>query len=126
MELVVEYDNFQNTGTDFESSAYMFDIIPTVAYKINDFISVGIGLNIYYGGVTSENTLTPYPAAPNTYIHQKHEWDGISGFGGNIGVLMKPTKELGIGIRVKTMTKMKVEGTSTTEVVTAGRDCTKF
>ena len=72
-----------------------FVVNPTVAWKVNDVLSVGAGIDFMYGTATLEKTPVS-PVAGNLY-NSKLEADGTA-WGYNFGVLLVPTKSLKIGL----------------------------
>ncbi len=70
---------------------------PTVAFKVNDVLSVGAGIDFMYGMATLEKTpISPLLPAPYNLYNSKLEADGTA-WGYNFGVLLTPTKSLKIG-----------------------------
>ena len=67
---------------------------PTVAYKINDALSVGAGIDFMYGKATLEKTPV---GAPGNLYNSKLEADGTA-WGYNFGVLVTPLKSVKIGL----------------------------
>jgi long-chain fatty acid transport protein len=71
-------------------------IMPTVAYKINDWFSVGAGLNLMYGKLEAQKSV-------NNILDQtkdgelKIEADDW-GFGGNFGILVEPKEGTRLGL----------------------------
>jgi long-chain fatty acid transport protein len=79
-------------------------IQPTVGYKFNDKISIGAGF-VYALGSVSLQKAVPY----NTDSHA--ELDGsASNMGYNVGVMVKPTEKLSIGIDYRSQIIFKVTG----------------
>ncbi|MDE5419332.1 OmpP1/FadL family transporter [Labilibaculum sp. DW002] len=75
-------------------------IQPTVSYKVNDWMSVGAGLNIVYGDFKLNKAFPIMNPADGSYIT-----DGgaeLSGntvkYGYNLGIFLQPTEKLNIGI----------------------------
>ena len=68
-------------------------IQPTVSYKVNDWISVGAGLNIVWGKFELSKAL------PTGGATDKAELSGSTvKYGYNVGVFLQPTEKLNIGI----------------------------
>ena len=73
---------------------------PTIAFKVNEFLSVGVGIDYMYGKATLEKT--PWspalvPVAQNGNVFDlKLEGTGDA-WGYNFGLLLKPTENLRIG-----------------------------
>jgi len=78
-------------------------IQPTVSYKIGDFIGIGAGLSIIMGSVDLTKEL---PTPVNGQVNLN---GNSTAFGFNIGVLVKATEKLSIGVDYRSKTTMKVE-----------------
>lgn len=89
-------------GVDYERSVYnnvLFlnyaatKYVPAVSYKVNDFLSLGAGLNLHYATLDYELALTTEPA---------HN-DGVAyGYGAVFGAFMNFTDYLSAGIAYET------------------------
>ncbi len=77
---------------------------PTVAYKINDKLSIGAGLNITYSKVEMEMPL-------GRYLEQglDIDTDGMC-YGVNIGLIYKPFKFLNLGLRWRSEISAELDG----------------
>ncbi len=104
----VVYDDFFAPGYNFEATAALLAITPSIAYQIMPNLSAGIGLSVYYGIV---NLLVFSPMGGGMEVD--NEFSGIAGFGGNIGIMFNATEELDIGISVKSQVPVSLEGTIT-------------
>lgn len=102
------YDNFQNTGFDLESYAGWFAFTPAVAYRLGENFSIGGGLSLYMGKMEEEGEIGGYRI--------KSEYDGLSGYGGHIGFLYKPTDKFGVGFTARSEVPIEMDG----EVKVAG------
>lgn len=79
-------------------------IQPTIGYKINDIISIGAGFVYATGNVELEKAV-----AYNNDSYAKLK--GSTGnMGYNVGVMIRPTKKLSIGIDYRSEIIMKMEG----------------
>ncbi len=98
-----EYDNkstsiFRNQITKIDLQTLVVN--PTIAFKVNDILSVGVGIDWMYGKATIEQT--PWnpalvPVAQNGNVFDlKLKGDGDA-WGYNFGLLLKPTENLRIG-----------------------------
>ncbi|ADZ69911.1 OmpP1/FadL family transporter [Polymorphum gilvum] len=78
------------------SEVFSINVNPMVGYKINDMISVGVGLQVQYFQVRLKSA---YPLSP-TASTAEVKGDDI-GFGFNAGVTFKPIEgtEIGLGFR---------------------------
>ncbi len=111
-------------GKSFEwmSKIGVFNISPAVAYRLNDKISVGATLNIYYGmmdmkrPINAVNNFAPTnPAAPSDggLVDNQYEESGSGlGFGATFGLLVKPVDMLAVGISFRTKNTVSFEGTA--------------
>jgi long-chain fatty acid transport protein len=88
-------------------ATYYFN--PTIAYKINDQLSVGLGVSYVYGTVSMSQT---NPSPFGGYF--KSQLDGTgNGFNANIGVMYKPTDQLSFGLSYRMTTKIDFSGNAT-------------
>jgi len=105
---------------DYEDDLMILDIHPTVAYKLNDMISVGAGLSILYADIIIRKPgfiPNPYLVNPDLSLFQaslgpagalnpeynhlivESELSGTGlGFGANIGIMFKLSEKLQIGV----------------------------
>ena len=82
------------------SSLAVFNIQPTVAYQMNEHLSLGVGLNIYHGDTASSRHV-PSPAlgfpvgTPDSHFH----FDGSGeAFGATVGLMWKITPQHTVGL----------------------------
>jgi long-chain fatty acid transport protein len=109
-----EYENrdssiFRNQVTKVEIQTYVIN--PTVAWKINNVLSVGAGIDFMYGkaklGQTGVVTLPP-PGPPQLNLF-KLDLDGDgTAWGYNVGILLTPTNNLKIGASFRSGFKLKI------------------
>ncbi|HEX2721165.1 MAG TPA: outer membrane protein transport protein, partial [Candidatus Deferrimicrobium sp.] len=79
---------------------------PTIAFKINEFLSVGAGIDWMWGKATLEKTPV-HPAAGNLYNTQL-KGDGDA-WGYNFGLLLKPTENFRIGANYRSPFTLKIK-----------------
>jgi long-chain fatty acid transport protein len=104
-----EYEN-KNTSI-FRNQITLIDlktvvVNPTIAFKINEFLSVGAGIDWMYGMAKLEKT----PVAPgvgNLY-NSELEGDGDA-WGYNFGLLLKPTENFRIGANYRSPFTLKIK-----------------
>lgn len=79
-----------------ESALIGLNLMPSVSYKVNDWLSVGAGLNAMYGYLNTEVAINnPEIGFGDGQLSLKdHTW----GFGANAGVLIEPSKGLRFGV----------------------------
>ncbi len=90
------------------TTVFSTDINPTLAYKINEYVSVGAGLEVMYFKVRQTQGLAAV-AAPPVAILQTDKW----GVGFTAGVTLKPMAGTEIGIGYRSMVKQNTKGTAT-------------
>jgi long-chain fatty acid transport protein len=107
-------------GTAFEwmSKIGVFNISPGIAFKLNDKISVGAALNVFYGMMDMKrpmdtyNAVTQQPGQDGMVDAQYEESGSGLGFGASVGLLVKPIDLLSVGVSLKTKNTVKFEGTA--------------
>jgi long-chain fatty acid transport protein len=85
---------------------------PVAALKLNDYISVGVGLSANYARVNVEQGLRPLAEPLENFF--RFTGDGWA-VGGNFGVLVKPIEQLAFGATVRSQTEFNLGGTTTFE-----------
>ncbi len=93
-----------------------FYINPTVAYKVNDKLSFGIGLSYIVANATlSRYVLVPtgLPSPYPPYISPLSSMDGNgNGISVDVGVLYKPMDKLSLGVSYRSLSKIDFSGTA--------------
>jgi long-chain fatty acid transport protein len=98
----------KNKALEWESMIAVITVSPAIAYKVTDTLSIGATLNINYGMLKLKK-----PALFTTMLAEQYKEDSTAvGFGGTIGVLFKPSDKLGIGLTLRTPSKIKFKGTA--------------
>lgn len=89
-------------------------INPTVAYKVNDQFSIGLGVSYVMGDVelnqripTYSSLTPPTPAANDGWVSLKG--DG-TGFSFNAGVLYKASEKVSLGLSYRSLANIEFEG----------------
>lgn len=109
------YGNAVNYGqngpfryTVTESFLKVVNVSPTVAYRINDQWSVGVGLNIYRGSTEVQRMVSwaPFPVPDSRF---RFEGDGY-GLGGTLGVLFKLNERHSFGLAYRSPFQIQMEG----------------
>lgn len=92
-----------------------FTLAPSVAVKINDWISFGATLNINYGFFQTDQwgAYTVLPTKPPTLLNMGQQNLDIKGwgYGATFGLLVKPSEWMSFGLTYRTQSKMKLRGT---------------
>ncbi len=84
---------------------------PTVAFKINDALSVGAGIDFLYGKAELQKTAVVFlgPAVGNLNLYNLDlEGDGTA-WGYNFGLLLTPSKEVKIGFNYRSPFHLKIK-----------------
>lgn len=121
---------------EFDGDLQIMDFHPSVAYKVSDKLSVGLGISIIHASIKIQQpklTQIPYLSNPllaglsqmvlanggsynatNSYIMTNVDLDGSGmGFGGNIGLMYKATEDLQIGVSARYYLDADLEGSFT-------------
>lgn len=80
-----------------------FFIQPTVAYKLTDWFSVGGGYIFAFGSANLEKAIS------NVDGNMKLKADGAPGYGYNLGMYFKPTKDLDVSVAYRSGVKIKAK-----------------
>lgn len=93
---------------EMSSSIAVFDVHPSVAYKLMPNLSVGAGLGFMYGTID----LAKIGASADTsYVLATTDISGKGmGFGANIGLMFKPTVCMSLGLTAKLPASIKMDG----------------
>jgi long-chain fatty acid transport protein len=96
---------FLTTRVDLKT----FFITPTVAYRVNDQLSVGAGLNYVIGSVLLERAVSvvsvALPEPPRVSMTLN-----ATGVGFNVGLLYKPVEEIAVGVSYRSAVTIDAEG----------------
>jgi len=85
-------------------------IMPSVAYRVNEWLSVGAGLNAMYGILNQKIAVNNNPLGIGAYPDGQLEVDDKAwGFGGLFGVLVEPSKSTRFGLTYMTKTELDFE-----------------
>jgi long-chain fatty acid transport protein len=94
-----------------ETSLTVFNIQPTVSYKVNDQLSLGAGLNVYYGQTELNNRVPVVPGAPS--FDGKFHFDGDgTALGGTAGLMWKITPQVTFGAVYRSPFRINFEGSA--------------
>ena len=112
-------DNWNPVGKYYaeKTSLQTYYINPTVAYKVDDKLSFGVGLSYIIANATlNQYTLVPtgLPSPPYpAYISPLSNLDGKgNGISVDLGVLYKATDKLSFGASYRTLAKIDFSGTA--------------
>jgi len=87
-----------------------YTIMPSIAYRVNRWLSVGAGLNATYGVLNEKVAINNNPLGIGSHPDGQLEVDDkVWGFGGLFGVLIEPTQRTRFGLTYLTSTKLDFE-----------------
>ncbi len=95
------FSRFQATETSLE----FYQINPTVAYKVDDKLSLGAGIDYVASYISKHKRILP--ALGGGDFHLKGDDDG---WGYNIGALYKPSKKHSLGVSYRSKIELIYEG----------------
>lgn len=94
---------------EMSSSIAIVDVHPSLAYKIADNLSFGVGISVLYGMIDLTQ-IKPTPGfstlAPSTF---QMSGTGI-GMGGNVGIMYKPLENLSLGFNGRFPSNIPMKG----------------
>lgn len=109
-----QYDEdwaFKQRGTD--SKIYTFDMNPSFAYKVNDFISFGGGISVQYAkaelGMAVPNAIID--SRLSGYSHATVEGDSWD-WGYNLGIMISPNDKMRFGLSYRSAITHDASGTT--------------
>lgn len=107
--LGTEYpDNWIGRYHATESHIKTINVNPSLSYKVSDQLSLGAGVSVQSLDVELKR-MTPLPSLPGDY---KVTIKGDSvGYGGNVGLLYKPTANTRVGLAYRSGVEHDLEGT---------------
>lgn len=86
---------------------YTFDMNPSFAYKISDFISVGAGISVQYAKAKLGKMAADY--GPSGSLHSKVEGDSWD-WGYNFGVMISPNDTMRFGLAYRSSIEHNASG----------------
>ena len=111
LSVTTPYGNSVNWGKDWDGRDLVQDIElrsffiqPTVSYKINKWISAGAGLIYATGNIELNRAISGVSNDASLQLDSK-----ASGLGYNLGVYVKPTKELDVSVAYRSNVDMKTQ-----------------
>jgi long-chain fatty acid transport protein len=106
-------------GRDFaanQSQVKAYDISPTLAYEVNNWISLGVGIQFQYAKATLAKGIT---LGLGTYPDSTLDGNGW-GYGFTAGVTLTPTPTTTIGVGYRSAINQKIDGSLTLTGALAG------
>jgi len=98
---------FRNQVTNIELRTIVVN--PTIAYKFNDYLSVGVGVDFMYGTAKlGQTAVVNIPGGHMNVFELDMDGDGTA-WGYNAGILLKPTSNLRIGASYRSPFDLKIK-----------------
>ena len=97
-------DSFDARDRGISAKVKTFDFNPSIAYKINDAISIGAGVSAQYGSVELGNGLPGFPTLSTKVKGSDIAW------GANVGVMIVPTENTRFGLAWRSSIKHDLDG----------------
>ncbi|WP_244629535.1 OmpP1/FadL family transporter [Martelella limonii] len=88
------------------SEVVSYDINPTIAWKVNDWLAIGGGIEAMYFETRLTQAMSPFPNAPSAEL-QGDSW----GVGFNLGFTLTPMEGTVIGVGYRSQIKQSLDGT---------------
>lgn len=116
-------DNFSGRYISTHAALKGFALNPTVAFKLEDRLAVGVGLDIRFSSLELDRrvpVVNPFTQriVDGASVHLQS--DRNTGFGFNVGVLAKPSESLSIGASYRHKVKVDYSGTASFEPLPTG------
>lgn len=116
--------SYPNTATSpvrnnvVESDLKSIAISPTIAFKVNPLLTLGVGVDAQWTDVKLSSYPLPFPFNNNLGTAKGNNWTTR----GTFGVLVEPTKDIRFGVSIKTraIARLKGDYVVTTPVVIPG------
>lgn len=108
--------NFIGRYSGLQTTIHQININPSVAYKVNDQLSLGLGVNYAYNEVKFKQN-TPYVGSPMGTLKGD---DGAWGY--NFGLMYQFTPDTRVGVTYRSRIKFHLEGHQTVDGLINNRD----
>ena len=114
-----EYDrNWSESQRGTNAKIYTFDMNPSIAWKVNDFLSIGGGISVQYAKAELGMGL-------HGMGHGKVEADSWD-WGYNFGLMISPTDKLRFGLAYRSSIEHEAEGDTKLSNITSYQDLNKL
>lgn len=101
-------DNWVGRAVTREIELQTFYVMPTISYAVNEFFSVGAGLNIVFSNVSLRRAVTNFEPTMDLEL----DGTGNTAFSWNLGLMLRPTEDLSFGFTYRAKTEIDFEGTA--------------
>ena len=111
-----EYDqNFIGRYSGMKTRIRILNLNPSVAYKVNDALSLAFGINYAKAEVEFKQAV-PSPLGSTSADGTGRLEGDASGWGYNLGVMFKPAKDTRLGLSYRSKIKFDLEGSQNAQV----------
>lgn len=115
-----EYDkNFVGRYSGLKTKIRIVNVNPSVAYKVNDALSLAVGINYAKADVQFKQAV-PNPGGPTRADGTGVLEGDATGWGYNLGVMFKPAKDTRLGFSYRSKIKFDLEGTQDVQIPGVG------
>lgn len=106
----------------WKSQIAAIDFAPSIAYQVNEKMSLGLAANIYYGMFDLDKPITTTDTSGTTIAAQYTESSDGTGIGASFGGLYKFNDRFQFGFSARTQAKLKMSGDCTNPLMAASGD----
>lgn len=111
-----EYDkNFVGRYSGLKTKIRIVNFNPSVAYKVNDALSLAFGIN-YAKADVEFNQAVPFPNNPANPDGMGVLKGDATGWGYNFGAMFQPTKDTRLGLSYRSKIKFDLEGSQNVQI----------
>ena len=111
-----EYDkNFVGRYSGLKTKIRIVNVNPSVAYKVNDALSLAVGINYAKADVEFKQAV-PFPANPANPDGTGVLKGDATGWGYILGAMFQPTKDTRLGLSYRSKIKFDLEGTQNVQL----------
>jgi|GEM_PF-532617 len=100
----------EDLGFPFRSSLGVFSITPTIAYQINERLSVGLNLNFYTASFDMKTDVLAIEDGDSIGLGPTKTEEKGSTLSASLGLLYRASEKVGLGFTVRGPAKIKMEG----------------
>lgn len=116
-------DNFSGRYISTRADLKGFALNPTVAFKLEDRLSIGVGLDVRFAKIALDRrvpVVNPFSQRVVDGAEVNLESDMNTGFGFNVGIMAKPSESLSVGLSYRHKVNVDFSGTANFEPIATG------
>jgi long-chain fatty acid transport protein len=100
----------EDLGFSFKSSLGVFSITPTIAYQINERLSVGLNLNFYTASFDLKADGLPIQQDGSAGLELTKTEEKGSALSASLGLLYRASERISLGLTIRGPARIKMEG----------------